>query len=361
MNKALYDNARGIIKKFIKKNYWHDFTSADIFYINDEKNKALFVFLEQVFDETYGLQLFFNKDGFNYVHDLLSSQNLIVTSFDCDSLCVSIADKKDLNEEEISFLKANKIRILEENNILIYRFIPGYKERLANDDEIDLLFRFLIYVDNLIDQNYFDLQEQFKKQNSCFSIFYEKNYDLVYRPLPYLEQNYRKNKNNLVFYNEFKDVKALDEEMYLFTNYLPVIEEDSNKRPIIFYFNYPTLNKSIFKYAMGNFNDYKQTLFGLLDEIFDTFGKPNKICTNNRNIYFYLYKTLENLGIASEFVREDENVNRHIDTVISNIYQRADKQMYAKEEFISMLTESINSVINDIEQMEIDDDGQIVS
>ena len=120
--------------------------------------------------------------------------------------------------------------------------------------------------------------------------------------------------------------------MYLFTNYLPVIEEETNKRPIIFYFNYPTLNKSIFKYAMGNFNDYKQTLFGLLDEIFDTFGKPNKIYTNNRNIYFYLYKTLENLGIEEYFVREDENVSKPMENVISNIYQRADKQMYAKEE-----------------------------
>ena len=361
MNRELYNNVRSIIKKFIKKNYWHDFTSSDIFYINDKDDNSLFVFLEQVFDDTYGCQLFFNKDGFNYVHDLLSSQNLIVSSFDCDSLCVSISTKDELSEEEKGYLKKNNIRILEENNILIYRFMPGYKERFAEDEELELLFKFLIYVDNLISQNYAELQNQFEKQNCSYSIFYEQNYDLVYRPLPLLEKKYRKYPKNDVFYNEFKDIKPIDEEMFLFTNYLPIIDEDSFKRPIIFYFNYPTLNKSIFKYAMGNFNDFKQTLFGLLDEIFDTFGKPTKIITNNRNIYFYLFKTLEALNIKIDFIREDEKVDKHIDNIVSNLYQRADKQAYAKEEFISMLTEAINSVINEIEDKEIDDDSQIVS
>ena len=128
-----YKEVRKLINAFIKKDYWHDFSSADIFYQAYGKRKTLLTFLDSFFGDSYGIQLFYNKEGFNYVHDIFTtSDSDFITIGDCDSICAVLIAKKDLKESEMNFLKENNFRIKDENNLIIYRFEKGYGQRLSN-------------------------------------------------------------------------------------------------------------------------------------------------------------------------------------------------------------------------------------
>ena len=77
----LYKNIRKILTEFSKKNYWSNFTSADIFYfmIKDKERifpntrNSLLTFVDSFFERGFGIQLFFTKEGFSYVHNLFTS------------------------------------------------------------------------------------------------------------------------------------------------------------------------------------------------------------------------------------------------------------------------------------------------
>ena len=102
------------MKTFIKKNYWQTFTSADLFYIAEMRKKYLFTFVEQFFGDSFGCQLFFNANGFNYVHDILTTSNEnSVSILDCDSICAAFISKSDLKYQ----IKTN-IKILNITKIL---------------------------------------------------------------------------------------------------------------------------------------------------------------------------------------------------------------------------------------------------
>ena len=137
MDNSIYLECRDIIKTFLKKDYWNHFTSADVFYIVDNKgNRSMITFLDAFFGESFGIQLFNNRDGFNYVHDIFTIDNPdIITIGDCDSICAVLVSKKDLKPHEIKYLKDKKVRIRENNNLILYRFEKGYAHRLASKKE----------------------------------------------------------------------------------------------------------------------------------------------------------------------------------------------------------------------------------
>ncbi len=355
MNKENYSDCRKIIKSFIKKEYWTSFSSADLFYIVDGKNKALFTFVEQFFGDAYGCQLFFTPNGFNYVHDILTTNSEGTVSLaDCDSLCAILIPKDELKEEELTFLRKNKFRVMESNNLIIYRFQPGTMQRLANDKEIRIFLNYLEYLSSIISNEFEDIQEAFHKNDTVVAIMdtEQMQYSVIYRPLPYLESMPRKQKANLEFINEFKNCTYVNDECYCFASYLPLIIEETKIRPMIIYFYYPKLKRHYFKYIMSDVKEYKSLIFGILYDVFTEVGVPIKLSFNHRNIYALVVNTITEMNIEHCFIREENNVDSNMNDLIAKIYQQSNDEFIEEENFVQLLMETITKTLNELSSYE---------
>lgn len=360
-----YIEIRKIINKFIKKDYWKDFSSADIFYTVFERRKSLLTFLDSFFGDSYGVQLFFNKDGFNYVHDIFtSSDDDFISIGDCDSLCAVLMSKSSLGTREIDFLRKNNFRIKEENNLIVYRFEKGFGQRLANANEMEILFEQLFFISCLLDEDYEPIVEAFKSEKSVVSIVSsdEKRYNVIFRPLPYLEENPRRSPINKAFAEEFSNSYFINDECYLFTSYLPVIIKENNVRPLLVYFYYPKTSKNYVKYITTPPKDYKNCIWGILYEAFTNVGLPTKMYINNRDIYHMVVKTLEATKMEVEFTKESNEINQNINQLVGVMYQQTNDEIYEEKEAIEILMDTIAKVMNNISDdytdIDYDDDDE---
>ena len=100
-----YKELREVFLKYKRKGYFETYSSADLFYIIGSKGDyAILTFIDQFFGDAMGLQCFFTKDGMNYVHDILSTNDeYSVTVGDCDSIVAVFKNKDLLTEEDTKF------------------------------------------------------------------------------------------------------------------------------------------------------------------------------------------------------------------------------------------------------------------
>ena len=113
--KEIYMNIKSLVNKFRKKDYWHTFSNKDQFYIADHR-EMLVSFTDDLSDNSYGLQVFYNQDGFNYVHERLTTKyEETVNIFDCDALFLKIVPKEDLADHEIEHLQSLGLKITNNN------------------------------------------------------------------------------------------------------------------------------------------------------------------------------------------------------------------------------------------------------
>lgn len=364
MDKDIYLDCKKLLKDFIKKEYWAKFTAADLFYIMSGKNRALFTFVDQFFGDAFGCQLFFNTDGLNYVHDILTSSNEeTVTIYDCDSLCAALICRSELKEDEIKFLRDNKIRINENNNLIIYRYEAGYKQRIADNKDMSILLEYFELIASILNNEYEDIVYWFKENESIVCLMNKEKleYEIIYRHLPYLEKKPRLLKANEGFIEEFRNCTYVNDECYLFASYLPVVIKESDIRPLVLYFYYPKLKKHQFKYIMNEPKEYKNILFSIIYDVFMEIGVPYKILFNNRNVHSILKKTINALHIEDSFTREDNNVDSNMNEIIAKVYQESSNEIVESEEFIHMLLNSIQATLNDLNLFDLDDSDEFES
>jgi len=346
-----YFSTEEIVKKFNRKDCWNIYSNSDIFYICQKKAKGLLTFVDQFFGDSYGIQLFFTKEGFNYVHDIFTiEQDSALTLFDCDSICLIVVNKNDLKEEEKKFLLKNKIKIKNKYNILFYRFEPGYDFRLCNNKEIKIMYDYLEILSSLISNEELDLLSAFSVNRVClaFADKEKKEYSVSYVPLPYLEHNYKKNKVDIGFVEEFKNRSYINDECYIFASYAPLIVNETKTRPMILYFYYPKSNRSYFKYLIGDLKDYNEKFFTSLYDSFNEVGIPEKIYFNNRKLYAYSFNTLKALKIECEFLREERHVDQNMNDLLSNLYNEAPSEYVENEDVINLLMSSITKTLNEM-------------
>lgn len=362
MDKNIYLDCKKLLKDFIKKEYWSDFTAADLFYIIRDNARALFTFVDQFFGDSFGCQLFFNANGLNYVHDILTSADEnTVTIYDCDSLCAALVCKSDLKEEEIKFLRDNKIRINENNNLIIYRYEAGYSQRIANNKDMKVLLIYLELMASILNNEYNDIVHWFKENESIVAIMDEEKleYDIAYRPLPYLERKPRALKANEGFIEEFKDCTYLNDECYLFATYMPVVIKESKVRPLVLYFYFPKLKKNAFKYILNEPKEYKSIIFSILYDVFMEIGVPYRIIFNHRIIHSILKKTINAMNIEDSFNREDSLIDSNMNEIIARVYQQTPTELIESEEFVKMVMETIASTLSDFDMFGIDDNDEM--
>ncbi len=343
-----YLDLRKVFLKFKRESHFETYTSADLFYVFDSDGKtALLTFIDQFFGDGVGIQCFNNKDGINYVHDVLSSQDeYSVTVGDCDSIVAVFKPKDALTLEDISFLKKMNQRRTKENNLIIYRFKKGYKYKIASNSDIKTISIYGVFLDSLIDNEEADILEAFNQDNCVVvSLNYEKReYSCLYRPLPYLEIAPKKQPMNQQFIDEYKDHTYTNEDCYLFTSYLPVSVKDSGIRPLLLYFYYNKSGNMELKYIISNPKDYKNIIYGILDEVFTKDGLPTKMIINNRDLYAILSKTLDGLSIENSFERDNLKAGEDVSGVISSMYQKTQDTEMEESEIISMFNFLIQAV-----------------
>ena len=204
-----YKEIRKCFISFKKRQYFDIFSSADIFYVIDSfGKKAILTFIDQFFGDAKGLQVFHNRDGINYVHDILSTTDeYSVTVGDCDSIVAVFKEKKDLTDEDITFLNKMEQKKTLENNLIIYRFKKGYRHTYAKNNEIKMISEYVVFLNSLIPNEELSVIEAFNESRCVLASFNKKRleYSCIYRSLPYLEIMPKRSPINSEFVNEYKD------------------------------------------------------------------------------------------------------------------------------------------------------------
>jgi len=353
MDKKIYLDCKKILKKFIENGYWKSFNSGDIFYFKREgKDDSIFTFVETMIDDSFGGQLFSGKESFNYVHDLLTTNLQSVTMYDCDAILFSMKTKEEVTESDKLFLNENNMRVQLENNFLCYRYEPGKKIRMANDLELNELLNHLSYLNSIIPAEYDSIINAFSKDYCVYSIIDEVKftYEIVYRPLPYLESKIRLSKANIDFVLEFTNKEFVNSEAYLFLSYVPMVIKNKNIRPLMIYLYYPKENKHLFKYMTEEFKKNKNMLYGILDEAFSEIGKPFKMYINNRHAHAYLKNTLDSLNIENEFLREEKVTNDNIDLLMQAFYNPKLDEIVEEADLVNNLMDVITKTLNQLKE-----------
>ena len=357
----LYKNIRKILTEFTKKNYWSNFTSADIFYfmIKDKERifpntrNSLLTFVDSFFERGFGIQLFFTKEGFSYVHNLFTSLNPEnINTGDCDSLCAIFFRPEDLDEDERDYIHQNGANIKEDSNLIIYRFKKGYRTTFASKKEEKVLFENLCLLKSIIENEFNDLQDIFKKNLACLAEADPEKleYKLSYQPLPYLNIESKKEKVHEDFTSDFKDITYLNENCYIFVSYLPIIIEETNIRPLLVYMYYEQSDRSFVRYILDGPKEYHNNIFGIYYDAFTKIGVPIKAIFNDQDIYSISTKTFNKMNIETELNIQNKKLNYMISDVVGKINtQDSDMEFLEEKAVAEALIDAVTSAYSDFD------------
>lgn len=348
--KDVYKDIKNMINKFRKETYWDIFNSNNQFYIGTTK-EALFSFTRDDQSTSYGIQLFYTPQGFNYIHDRLTVHyEGVVTIDDCDAIFIKVVDKNSITEEEKKYVNKQGMK-LGTHNVIIYRYQPGYITRFANLNELKVIYEYFEILASVIKNEFTDIISAFDTEYTPMIFVEGYSYDVVYRPLPLLFRPYNHKPVNKAFVEEFKDKTYIDDTCYLYTMYSKMYCKDGIK-PLIVYVYYPNNNIVDIKSIVDKPSKYNENIFGILYEIFDEHGLPLKLITNNLKLQSYFYDTLKNLNIEQEFKREEAKVNYDL----AKFVEEVDGFSEDLEEFLdgckNSSIEDFEEYNNDIEENE---------
>lgn len=332
MKLVAIDNYRVIskvVKTFIKKGYFANFSSNNLFYFVDEKNEIICSFVDNFGNDVFGIPFYFGSDGINCVIDMIDTESDYATSI-TDHCCtnVMICKKEALLPEEEEFIHAMGLNITKENNIVIRTFKKGYPSRIANNDEAIVVLRALDYLKCVIENEIEDLPKAFKENKISKSFFdnstmeYQSFYD---SKIPAFKK-YRKESFSLDVYNEFKSFKRIPSVGELVTKNLTVPVLDSYDEAILPLALSFAIDEALVKLQAitSSPKHYKNYILGFLEEIFSMEGIPQTIYVNERKLYYSFVNLFTKLGINFIFRRENEAADEmlyNLDTSITSYFK----------------------------------------
>ena len=142
----------------------------------------------------------------------------------------------------------------------------------------------------------------------------------------------------------------------MFTAYTPLIVQETGVRPLLIYFYFPDKNKVIFKYITDSPKEYKNYIYGILDDVFNKEGLVEKLYVNDRNLYAYIVKTLSELKIEVELLLEDDNVDYNLTKAINFLYQNSEELYTESKDGIEMVLDLIVTELNSLSEMMSEDE-----
>lgn len=352
-----YDEIKKYMKRFDDNSFFNTYSSADLFLnIFHNKKRYIFSFINNFLEISVGIQLFLNNNGFNYVHDILTlnGDNMIVAG-KMDSLCAVYLDKEYLTKDDIDYIHNMGYRIKKEKNLVIFRYELGYMKRYANKKELNELLENIEFIYSFVkdDNNFIDSMSAFETERMPISFIDNKRleYTTTFLPIPNLSVMPRKLPVNNQVVEEFKNIQFTGETCYMFCAYTPLIIQETGVRPLLLYFYFQERNKVVFKYITDSPKEYKNYIFGILDDVFNKEGLPEKIYMNDRSFYSYLAKTLKELNIEYELLLEDNDVDLNILNAVEKLYRNSEELYKESKDGIEMVLELIISELNSLSEM----------
>ena len=357
-----YKTIKKYIRRFSEDGYFSSFSSAELFINIFDKKKYIFSFVNNFYYDSLGIQLFINNNGFNYVHDILTvnSDNMLVAGR-IDSICAIFLKKELLTDDDIAFIHKMGSRVTKDDNLVIYRYELGYMKRYANKKEMEQVINNSEFILSLIGDNYNDVNKAFDEEKIPLSLIDRDKYEYItkYIPLPNLETMPKKLPVNEQVVQEFMTKNYLSDECYLFTAYTPLIIKETGVRPVLLYFLFPKSGRVIFKYITDKPKEYKNYIFGILDDVFTKEGIPEKMYINDRNIYSYLAKTLDYIHVEYELLLEENNVDFNLMSAVEKLYRNSEELYLESKDGIEMVLELIITELNAICDKIVDEDDEI--
>lgn len=307
--KEKYKEIKVLMKKLRAKGCFQNYSTKDMFYLLDERSYGVFLFSERLFNEAYGCELYLNAAGLNCLYDILYEG---VSTFSGDSLVLSFSSKKDLNENDIAFLKQVDTRIYQDNNLVLYRFKEGYPQDYFSSKDCDVLIDYLNYVYALMMNDAKILAETFEQNKVALAAFdnTEMSYSLKSVQHPNFEQFPALKKKNEAFVEDLKGSLYLNENCFFFHQYLPFPENTKEPYPSIFFLYFEKQQELYHAIHYSKPSKVHECALAFLNNIFGKKGLPTTIFINHRKIYATVKKTLEALNIETYFERGNERINR---------------------------------------------------
>ena len=349
-----YKSIKKYMALFDKEDYFHLYTSADLFLNVFTKKKYIFSFMSNFLEDSVGVQLFNNSDGFNYVYDILtfSNDNLLIAGR-IDSICAIYLSKELLTKEDIDYIHSMGFKVKKDKNLVVYRYELGHMKRYANKKEMNELIANCEFIYSFAKENQTEAIGAFDTDKNPVSFIDEikLEYHTTYMELPNLSVIPRKQSINKSVVEDFKSIPFSGEECYMFVAYTPLIIKETGVRPLILYFYFAERNKVVFKYITDSPKEYKNYIYGILDDVFHEEGIPEKLYLNDRSFYSYLYKTLTELNIEVELLLENNDVDLNLLNAVERLYQNSEELYAESKDGIEMVLEMIVSELNSLSQM----------
>ncbi len=328
-----------LLKRFIDKDYFKTYHPEDFFYFMDPKSKGILFFCDKIFNDSFGMQIFFNKDGFNFLHDALTTTDAFsINHFFSTAYLICITQKNSLTEEDIKFLHLHKINVCKQNYIP-YGFKEGYGLDYLKLKELDMVLRYLYYLESLLLNEKNDVDEAFQNEQMPISFFDPEKlvYEVHYGGLMHLETFPPKKNINFDFVKDNQHISINEDTYYFFHTYFKAVEPE-NEEPYDSILMIYSLTKKTYEYQVIKCKpkEVVEYVYAFLDDYFKSHGIPSYLVCNHRKIYSWVYKTLRELNINLSFKREvdivDEKLCELMGSLLEQIY---DKELYETKKYIS--------------------------
>lgn len=319
--KEKYKKCKEVFKIFNKMALFDKYSTSNLFYLSNTKSRAIALFSNMIFKNSYGLQFFFNKKGFNYLHDSFTSINgFSMNHYFTETVFLIFAAKSDLLPSDIKYLKDNGIKIFAKNNFIPYVFKEGYGLNYPTHKEFNLILEYLYFLLSFIENESNDIDMAFSEDLLAVGIFNEeeRTYDTNYIPMINLE-SFDKNKPvNKDFVLDNNNLNYIDTTCHLIHSYLPLEKKRKDPYPSILLICYESTELYTYNILFCKPENVVDVVYGFLDEELKKNGIPTSMKINDRKLYSHLYNTLTELNIEVEFERENDFINDIIYDILSN-------------------------------------------
>lgn len=340
----LYTEVKSIMKKLQKKGCFQKYTTKDFFYFMDEKTRGILVFSEHLYKDGYGIQLFLNGQGLNYLHDILSSEgNYPINYFYSDCNLLGFVPKKDLMPDDLDFLKNNHIRLSQDYNFVPIKFKEGYGKMMMTKEDLSKALNYLYYAYALVTNEKEAIDMALENELTPLGIFSntEMTYSVQYVSLPKLEEMPKNKPVNKAIVEDLSERVFVNDTCYFFHTYFPEHVEGSAAYKTMVIAYYKNSNKYHIELINTTPDKIDQSFMGFMDEIFNTFGKPVNVLFNHRKLYSIAFRTLSKLNIDVNYSRENGEIDQKIyEILIDNAKTELKTEEYLEEDDFELIEEN---------------------
>lgn len=309
--------------KKLKKIKAFDKFDKKYFLIEVDKKHFMTVYFSNTLTDKFPSILFIdNLKDLSFVSGYINEEykDLVLPNNFID---VYIVPKSKLSNLETGFLIGNEI--LSAPYVIAQTYKQGFMPYISTDSDAKKVIKALSYINALVKERLDDVISYFgqsdvikldinKKKNSC---------NFEYIKYPFFNYDPIKREPNFIFLENVNNAQKTNDTAYFLLSYvsLPVKVKGCNVPIKPTMLSYAVDYNDIFKPQIYNIlnKDLYDYVYDMLEVCFKEHGIPDKLIVNDRDIYSFLYETLEKLGVELIY-KESNEVYDVINFMLSNFF-----------------------------------------